>query len=269
MPLTNISDIEKALKLEEGTLSNAISSEEEVKIELPQNLIIRTAEEVETRENNLKKEQKQAGIEIAVKNARNELGLEFEGKTIENLLNAYAEKKINDAKIDPNKKVEALTQDMEKLRANLKAKEDEVNNLTQTMNSFKNQTIIDSEINKAFSKVTEGVKTTLPIDDLKDLFVLRNKIELNDGKPVITKDGQPLKDQTTLEPLGIVNIASEFIKSYVTVDDGKGGGDTGGTPSKGSYESFENEMSSSGVRVGSEQFNNEMTKRINDGTLEV
>jgi hypothetical protein len=268
MPLNNIQDIEKALRLEEGTISNAISSEEEVSISIPENLVIRTNEEIETREKNLKETSKQAGIEIAIKNTRSELGLEFEGKTMDNLLSAYKDKLTNDLTKEPNSIIEDLKKDKEKFQNIVKEKDSQIETLNSSITNIKNKAVIESSVIRAFGQVTEGVKTSIPTQDIRDLFMLKNQIDIQDGKTVVLRDGEVVKDQTTLEPISVNDVASEFIKGYVqTPEGGTGKADNNGGAASGTFDAFSKEMESKGVRVGSEQYNTEMNSRIANGTL--
>jgi len=91
MAIENLEQLEKSVGLEPGKLAEMISSEDTHKLDLD-NLIISNKNDYDARLENIKKETKTAAVEIAVKNARNELGLEFEGKTMENLLNNFKSK---------------------------------------------------------------------------------------------------------------------------------------------------------------------------------
>ena len=103
MAVENIEQIEQSFGLEKGKLAEMMASEETHKIDID-NFVIKPKSDYDALINNLKKESGNAALEIAIKNARNELGLDFQGKTMENLLKAYGEKVEADAKIDPNKK---------------------------------------------------------------------------------------------------------------------------------------------------------------------
>lgn len=269
MPLTNINDIEKALKLEEGSLAAAISSEEEVNISIPKNLVIRTSDEVELREKNLKETSKQAGIEIAIKNARNDLGLEFEGKTMDNLLSAYKDKLTDELTSEPNALIDGLKKDKEKFQSILKEKDNQIETLNNSITSIKNQSVIESSVIRAFGNVTEGVKTSIPTQDIRDLFLLKNKIDIQDGKTVVIKDGEVIQDPTTLEPVSLDSVAGEFIKSYIqTPTGGKGGTDNpNGTGTD--FDAFQKEMTDKGIQTGSEKYNTIMNERIASGTLSI
>ena len=84
-----------------------------------------TSSDLEARDSAIKGKAKAEGgtaaVEIAIKNARNELGLEFEGKTMANLIKAHEAKIKADAKIEPDKRVQELTAANEALRGQITA----------------------------------------------------------------------------------------------------------------------------------------------------
>ena len=72
--IENLTDLEKSLKLEEGSLQKAIDNEENVKIELP-SLIIRTTADDDLRTSNLENEARGGG-----KSAGREQGFDPAGR---------------------------------------------------------------------------------------------------------------------------------------------------------------------------------------------
>ena len=265
--IENITDLEKSLKLKEGTLKEAIENKESVKIELP-SLVVRTAEEDEQYLTNLKNEYKTeyhtAGREIAIKEARKELGLEFEGKTMNNLLEAYKNNILKEAKVEPSKKIEELTNDANALRANLTEMQKK---FEQKEAEFKAEGS-KREINTRLSANIKG-ELTLPTEDVLTLFNSKFSTELNDeGKVIIKKNGEVLKNKTTMNPLGIEDVMPDFLAPFAKkASGGAGGEDEGGQVKKGSLEAFYKEMEKAGTAIGSEAFQKEMANRIKNKTL--
>jgi len=270
MPINNINDLEKFLRLEEGTLKAAIDNEEGVDIQISEDLVVRTQEEISTREKNLTDTAKVAAVEIAVKGMRNELGLEFEGKTMENLIAAHRAKVESEAQAEPDQRIRELQSDNDKLRQNLETKQGEVEALNTRFTEFENRNTINRQVDDAFLGAIEGKKTTIPMQDMKDLFMVRNSLKVDDGKTVLLRDGEVAKDETTLNPVPLDTHVNEFVNQFVKpAEGGNAGGNEPAPSAAGTYEAFEKEMAEKGHNVGSEEFNREMNSRTAAGTLEI
>lgn len=275
--IENIAEIESSLGLEEGTFQAAIDSDESKKIELPvgkfydtEKYEIFTKEDYATRTENLKNENKNAGVEIAVKGARTELGLEFEGKTMENLLSAHKAQVLKDAQVEPDSKISELESDKSKLQGlNLELTKKYEDLVAEGLKKDGQRTI-DGEI---LSKLGENL--TIPKDDVMYLFKKRYDVSMDDGKTIIKQGGEVMKDQTTLEPLGLSDVVSSFTEQYTKkVEGGAGGDDTALHGSSGSLESFNKEMAvlagtDPKYNPGGELYNQEMNTRITNGSLKV
>lgn len=113
------------LGVSEDEVSKVVASEEaEVDFTMPAGTFF-SGTDLEARDSAIKSKAKAEGgtaaVEIAIKNARNELGLEFEGKTMANLIKAHEAKIKADAKIEPDKRVQELTTANEALRSQITA----------------------------------------------------------------------------------------------------------------------------------------------------
>jgi hypothetical protein len=76
--LENIGEIEKSLGIEDGKLSEMITSEEKHTVDLS-GFVIKTRSDHDSLISNIKKDSGTAALEIAIKTAREEKGLEFQG----------------------------------------------------------------------------------------------------------------------------------------------------------------------------------------------
>jgi hypothetical protein len=261
--------IEKDLKLEDGSLSSAIENEEEVDVEIPE-LVIKTKEDHESFVKNTADDAKIAGVEMAVKDARTKLGLDFEGKTIDNLLDAHGKKTLTDAKDElgePDTKIAELKKDNDLLRGNLTKKDEEIVSLKSNMETTQTQLEIDQKLNSV-------IPDNLNISNGDALILFKNKhdVSLGDNKElVIRKDGEVLKNSENANPLSAKEVMTDFATPFVTKPGGGGGGDDepgggGGTDALGA---FTKEMKEKGHDEGSQAFNMEMQKRIANGTLKI
>jgi hypothetical protein len=270
MPIENMTEIESSLGLAEGTLQEAIASDDATKIEIPQGKfidtethVIRTKEDQDVFLKNTRDEAKVAGIEQAIKEARNNLGYSFEGKTLENLLKAHGDKIQADTGAEPDAKIQELTTDLEKLRGVNSEWENKYNGLVSESAAKDNQRRIDTNILNSI----EG-DFILPKTQLSTLFKSEYQVVEEDGKQLIKKNGETQKNPANLEPLALADIMPKFLESFVKpVEGGSGGGDSTGNPKAGTLEAFEKEMSDAGK--SREDMNIEMQRRIRDKTLSI
>lgn len=240
-------------------------------------LVVRTAQEVETRERNLSETSKQAGFEIGRKEVLKGLGIEGEGlhksdDTAINSIKSWAEGQVKtaltDANIEPNKKLEEYQKDITTLKGTVKSLTTEKEDLLNEFKTYKNTNLINSTLGNHIPE-----NTVIPKDDVLTILKgkIRTDIDENGNVFALGKDGQPLKDNTTLEPLPINKVVESFFNDnpqYLPkTQGGAGGGDSSQDSAQGSMESFIEEMEGQGIKPNSEKFNAEMMSRINAGTL--
>ncbi|MGR3221307.1 MAG: hypothetical protein ACUZ8H_16040 [Candidatus Anammoxibacter sp.] len=264
--IKNITDLEKSLKLKEGTLTEAIKSEDEVEVPISE-LVIRTKEEEESRNTNLKSESRTVGIEMAVKKVRTDLGLEFTGKTAENLAEAVKIKTLEDAKIEPDKKILDLEKDKADLQKNIVGLGQDLEKQKSLFVAEKNTRKIDEQILKSINK-----ETTIPKANILTLFKAEYGTALNDKEVVeISKHGEVLKDKTTLNTKSIDEIMTDYLTPYLKkAGGGAGEGDDPKNKGKaGTMEAFIETQEKLGNKPGTEKFNREMQSAISDKTLKV
>jgi hypothetical protein len=265
MAIVNLKELEGSLNLKEGTLKSAFESETEETIDIS-TLSIRTIEDDETRTANLKTEYHTAGREIAIKTAREDYGLDFQGKNMENLMSAIKTKVLAEANVEPSAKIKELTADNEKLKSNIEGLQTEVNDGKILFAKQKTQSSIASMIDGAI----QG-DLTISKDDAALLFKNKFGTELNEGgKLLISQNGEVMKNTTTLDPVGITDVMTDFLSAYTKkVEGGAGGTDQTGGGKEGTMDAFNKEMANSSVTIGSQPYNEEMAKRLGAGTLKV
>ncbi|MDX1351257.1 MAG: hypothetical protein R3279_13460 [Putridiphycobacter sp.] len=267
----NVNGIELAVSKDQ--LSESIESGE-LKIE-SENLVIKSKEDHEQFMDNIAKEKKTSyddGAEVGEKRAVNKAleayGLQMEEKkTVENFSKLFKQHIVDDAKIEPSKKIEELQSDNEKLRTNYSELETQFSTFKTDVQKKETEAKINSVIMNAVPK--EG--TLISADEIGLIFKSRHNIEVDDNNNVIVKkDGEILKNETTRNPMSVADVMNDFITPYVKKPDGgKSEGDKGSGNKAGSYESFVQEMEQAGNAEGSMIFSKEMNKRIKDGTLRI
>jgi hypothetical protein len=232
-------------------------------------LIIRTTEDDEKFQNNIKNEAKKAGVEIAVKEARTKLGLEFEGKNIDKLIEAVQSKTLADAKIEPEEKLKNALKDIESLKTINTTLQNEKESDKKSFESFKNDLTIKSVLQKSLPD-----NLAVPSDDM--VLILKNKMtfETLENGSVVVKDsnGEIIKNQNTLDPKPVNEVLSSFFdenKSYLKgTEGGAGGKDSGSGGNKVSIEKFIESQKEKGININSETFNENLNKAVADGLVD-
>ena len=219
----------------ESDINAVMTSEDEVEVTLPTGNFF-TEDEIKARDSQKYKEGGTAAVEMAVKDARNTLGLQFEGKTIENLLTNYKTKIEQDAKIEPTQKVKELQTDNEKLRGTIA----ELENKSKELEGNLKRGEIDYKFNSAMN-------ATISPDKLKDgwkpeyvstLFKSEYEVDYNDNNEMIVKrksTGEVVKNDKTQLPEKPENVISAFVaeRGMINTDKVGRGGDGGIVGSQG------------------------------------
>jgi hypothetical protein len=256
-------------KIKIGGREFEITSEDLTKdiIEISDKVIIRTEEEDNAFQNNLKQTAKTAGLEIAIKDARTKLGLNFEGKTIDNLIDAVKQKAVADANIEPTEQLKAKEKDIETLKTTISTLTNEKESAFNQLKSFKNETIVN---NSLLSVIPENV--VLPKNDV--LLILKNKFNFEadeNGKILVKKDGEVIKNTTTLDPIPPKEIITKFFEENPTylkgVEGGAGGSDSGSNGGKMTVDKYVEQAQKDGKNVNSEEFIKELETKIKDGVV--
>lgn len=263
--IKNLDEVLGPLGIKAEDFKKQYEAPEEHEIPVKDYVIEKKADQ-EAKIENIKKVERVAAVEIAVKDARTKLGLDFTGKTIDNLVDAFGKKVLADAKIEPDKKVAELTGDLEKLRT---ANKDWETKYTGLESTFK-QKEKESAVNTAVLSSMPKVKTKIPVADMAIIFNTRFKPALNDeGKIVFHNEkGEVLKNTKTLNPQTIDEVMLEFQTPFIDGPPGGGGGGDGtGQAKPGTMEAFTKEMEAKGIKIGTTAFNDEMKAAIKAKTL--
>ena len=252
-------------------VSKAVEAGEEIELK-PEGLVIYNEEDFNSFKTNLANEEyakgKLNGVEMEVKKAREKLGLEFEGKNVDKLIDAYKSKLQAELNQKPDARIKELEADLNKIRGNYSTLETDftqykdnvqAENLRHKKDSFILGLIPDAGLKVDKDIVALALKSKMGVD-----------VDFVDGSVNITKNGAVVKDEKTLSPVDPSVFITEQIAKLGLVQKptgGNGDGDnTGGAPVSG-YDKFVKEMETNGISVGSAEFSIEMNKRIKDKTL--
>ncbi len=182
------------------------------------------------------KEGKKAGEEMFIKEIKSDEGLEFEGKTKDQLMKALKEKIQKETGSEPIKRIQELEDDKKKLQLSLTEKENELKAETEKFNSRLNGIEIESVIKNS---LPEKLANGLTKEQAYKLYKAdREFVKTAEGIALldpVTK--QVIKDKK-LNPVSITDDLKEFLKQFGEVhDDGRRAGDDS-RKSKTNIESF-------------------------------
>lgn len=218
------------------------------------------------------KKGKTAGEEMLVKTLKEQTGIDVEGKKPDIFLNAFKSKVLEEAKIEPSKKIAELQSDLEKVQNNYKSLETEYAGFKTTIQQKEAQQKKDAIFTKLMPK--EG----LLVDSDIAIMAIRNKVGIDidfdeSGNAIIRKGDSVLKDEKTLSPIAPEDYIPSVIESLGLVQKqqggGRGAGDDYGGRTATDYDKFVNEMEKNDISEGSLKFSQEMQKRIKEGTLKI
>ena len=231
----------------------ALQSESDTDFELPK-VVVRTADEEESFKTNLldnaKGETTKAAREILIKNMKKEIGLEFEGKKPEDFITNYKKHILDEAKIEPNKKIQELTESNDTLRKKLEDKDGEFDQLKS------------SYADKELKLNTQSFIPTLPESlglnksEASSLFFMSH--EIKDGQ--VYKNGELLKNANE-KPLTHKEAVDAFVTEKNWIEDdpsGRGGGSGNSRDSGGdglTLQDFEDACTEKGLKMGSAEAN--------------
>lgn len=269
--IENVKEIETGLGLKEGTLTDAIASDEAIKVEMPKGKfydtethVIKTNEDHETFLGNIKSESKIAGVEMAVKEYKRESGLEFEGKTIVKLVEATNAKTLSDAKIKPDEKMKAYKNDIELLQrsnGDLKTKyEAEVKKGEARDTQLTNDKNVLTHMKGEYNMST---------DRMLKVFNSEYQQSTENGVSVVMKGGEIMKDENR-SPLSLESVVTGFSKEFAkTPEGGGGGGNEGGGGGSSSRAAFDKRMSDAGHNKGGMEYMAQLNKGLDDGSIKL
>ena len=248
-------DYDKALEDGELKLSN-------------DDFVVKSKSDFETYTSNTKKEGynegKVAGVEMAVKDVRDEYGLEFEGKTVKNFAEAFKNKIEADSKVKPTEKIQELEADKKTLQTNFSNLQSEFDTFKQTVTREREQQKIDAMV---YAEIPAD-NLSISRDDVALIFKNRFSAKKTDEGIEWQKDGKTLKDDN-LNPKKLGAIMTDFVTPYLKSPDGGTGKKDEPGSKGGTYEAFVKEMKEHGVNEGSAKFQEEMNKRVREKTLSI
>ena len=266
MALENINEIEKGLGLEAGKLSEMISSEESHTLDLS-GLVMIPKSDYDERVKNIKADASTMAKEVTIKTIKKEFGLEFEGKTEDNLIDAFkgfVAKSIDGSIKEPEKRYTDLKTDFDTLQKQKISLEGEFTSFKTNLEQEKSFNDIKSEFTKHIPENSLVSKNTIFTEAREKGF---NFVKEEGILVIKDAQGNTLKD-ANFAPVAVKDWVTTFVTPYLPKVEGGGGGDDESKGGKvGSFEAFIKEAEKNEWNATKQ--NEEMAKRIKDGTLKM
>lgn len=265
----------KEIDISNDVISKALEEKKESLVIDKTPFVIRTEDEDNSFKTNIKEESIKIGAEIGRKELFKKLGIEKEGvhkieetsiAAINEWANGLVAKELANAKIEPNKKVDELTKDLQTLRKTIEEKESSLKNISSEFSTYKKGSTIKEILN---GSIPENV--ILPKQDMATILMSKLAFDVDDNGTAFVKgsDNQPLKDATTLNILPAKNVIENFFNEnpqYLKqTTGGAGGSDTTGVLKPNGLEAFDKEMKGKTAQ----EYNIELNKRIQNKTIEL
>jgi hypothetical protein len=261
----------KEYEIADSLLTQAITDKTGV-LDLAVDDIARTKDEDNRFVENMKKEARKEGVEIAIKKTRDTMGLTFEGKTIDNLVTAVTEKVKAESGEGETEKVTKLESRVREkdvaLQTALSRATEAENKAKNLQSSYKIDRALDSFIPK---------NTVLPAEDVKTILRAKLKFVENEAGTIEVSDanGVVIKNTATSDALPVKDVIENFFRDnthYIKEVQGGGGGDDsakGGKDGKMTIEKFNEDMKTKGHQINSPEYSTEMNKAIAAKTLDL
>jgi len=213
--------IAKTLRIPENDFEAALKDDKEVTLTIPENLTVLDETELKRVKDAEYDNGKTKGVEMAVKDVKEKLNLDTQGKTIEGLITAATKKALDDAKIEPDKKVTALEKDAETLRT-------QITTLTTQLQAKDKETsvaMVDREIFKALPSLGDNAAD---VDTV--VSIMRTKgidFKIDNGQLVAVKGDDVIKDNVA-KVIPVKDVITTFAKENKLMFEAPGGGGRGG-----------------------------------------
>lgn len=250
-----IQKIESLLKI--TGLEEAIKSETETEITIPE---IETfdQEELKKLRSNSYQEGKKAGVEMDVDAIKKELGIESSSKTVKGLVEAIQKKTLEDAKIEPEKKVTELTEKIATLQNTVREYEGKI--------AEKDNEVANTKINGELYKHIPNLGDNGPALGTDDVIQLMRgsgyEFKLEEGQTVAYKGGKRIEDKMAT-PLNLGDVVKGFMaekKLIGTPAAGRGAGNAPATGRPTKFSELRKEFEAQGKNIQGEEFMNLVAK---------
>jgi hypothetical protein len=261
----DITKMAAILKIKETDFIAAAEAKEEVDIVIADDLETMTKTELTTLKANEYKSGKTAGVEMTVKEVKEKHELEFTGKTIDGLLEAYGKKVIADAGIEPTKKVTELEGKIKTLQTTVTEQEKKIAEKDTEVEKISTK----SELYKHIPLPAED-GPALSQDNIVSLMVAEGYEFKREGGVLIPyKDGKQLQDKLSnaREVKDVISdflTEKKFVKGEAETPTGRGAGDKKPGPKAGKLSELKKQFQADGKSMLGEEFKAAVDKAVAD-----
>lgn len=218
-----IQKIAALLKIEKAKVDEALASDQEMDLEIPQGLTVFSGADLESRDNGIKKQGIEAGKEIAIKDLKSAAGLEYDGKDPAKFLEQITAKVKTDSNITVDQQIKDKDKVIDGLRKNLGERDSKISELTTAAESAR----MDSELLGMFPANRSNI-----LSDPEYLSLIRNNYEIiqHDGVRAVRnkQTGEPVLTTDTLKPISPADVIKSHFETKKWVAEADNGG--GSTP---------------------------------------
>lgn len=209
-------------------ITTKINSEKEEGLNKPQGTFF-NEDELNKRDSSKFNEGKIAGVEMSVKNLKKEKGYDFEGKDLDTFLSYHEEQIKTKYSKNSNERVQELENDLKKQK---NAFEEEINGYKNQLTDLSGKYKGESIKNKLYSIMPK--ETTIKKEAIVTLFKSEYDIDTVEGKTIVKKNGEPLKNDKTGEYIPLENVFNEYVvvEGFSKSQSGRGAGNEFGTEGK-------------------------------------
>lgn len=169
---------------------------------------------------------KKAGEEMFGKELKRIAGIDIEGRNAEKVINAIKTAALEEAKLEPTKRITELEEDKKKLQQAIKETEEKLAESEKTFNHKLTNIEIEALIKNTLpEKLTNG----LTRDQLYKLYKSdREFTKTETGIAMIDPITKEVIKDKKLNPVSITDDLKNFVSQFGEADAGRGGGDNGG-----------------------------------------
>lgn len=143
---------------------------------------------------------KKASTEMYVKSWKEKNGADFQGKGIDDLISYIKSQKADTGELENT---------VEQLRKNITQKEQEVESLRNDYESKLSATQLRQQASAA---IPDNLVDTIKKDHVLQLFLSTHELKNQDGKMVVLKNGEVMKDRQLLNPLPVDAVVKSFVE---------------------------------------------------------
>jgi hypothetical protein len=202
----SIKKIASLLKLDEKKLEEDIKSETEVELDILDDIQLMSKTDLEARDRNVREEGKRTGEEVLIKEMKKKHGVDFEGKDPDKFVETLRKKVETEVNANPDERIKERDKQIDLLSKRATKAE-------QAADQLGKEKIQIQQDGRLINMLPKERSTTLRDPEYLELMKRELEFTTYEGKEVVKRNGEILRDPKTQEPLSsdkaIVNYFAE------------------------------------------------------------